>query len=351
MTPTPFSVTARLTPRNTAAHRVHRYLICWCGAGMLGLLGACSSTPKEPVWIEQASSLYSEKKYLSATGHGSDQSSADARALANLAGIFEVVIADSSLDFVESRAIGSDSSSRRLASRSIATSASQVLEGAKIAAHWQAADGSDYSLAILEKAPAARRLRISVQQADQQTLELLHYASEIAPNPVAALSALEHARRLQLQRDSVNRSLAIVTGTGINSPKSAAEIEAMILRSLSTLEFAAVAPRPEMRGALQAAIASLGIRYRPDASYQLWGNLDTGPAQKLQGWHWLRGSMQLGLRKDADVLANSRWPIKLSALDESHLQQRARDQLNNEIGPQLYQLLVSAGDSFRQDQE
>ncbi len=344
-------VTGKLTPRKMAVRRIHRRLSRWCGAGLLGLLGACSSTPEAPLWVEQAASLYPGQKYLSATGQGSDQSSADARALANLARVFEVAIVDSSLDFAESRSNGSDSGSRRLASRSISTDASQVLQGAKIAEHWQAANGSEYSLAILEKAPAARRLRKSVQRADQQTLDLLHYASVLAPNPVAALSALEQARLVQLQRDSVNRSLAIVTDTGIQSPRSAADIEAMIRRSLATLEFAAVAPQPEMRGALQAAIASLGINYQPDSSYQLWGNLDTGPAQKRQGWHWLRGSMQLGLRNNADVLANLRWPIKLSALDESQLQQRARDQLNNEIGSQLYQLLVSAGDSLRQQHE
>jgi hypothetical protein len=351
MIPVLAPINGKPTTRKIAVSRMHRCLSRWYGAGLLVLLGACSSTPQEPLWVTQASTLYPGQKYLSATGEGGDQSSADARALANLARIFEVAIVDSSLDFAESRSAGGDSDSRRQASRSISTDTSQVLQGAKIAEHWQAANGSAYSLAILEKEPAARRLRKSVQQADQQTLDLLHYASVLAPNPVAALSALEQSRRVQLQRDSVNRSLAIVTGTGINSPINAADIEAMIRRNLATLEFAAVATEPEMRGALQAAIASLGIQYRPDSSYQLWGNLDAGPAQRLQGWHWLRGSMQLGLRNNANVLANMRWPIKLSAVDESQLQQRARDQLNNEIGSQLYQLLVSAGDNFRQQHE
>lgn len=316
-------------------------------ASVLLLLGACSSTPKEPAWVENASSLYPEQKYLSATGQAGEQSTADARALANLARVFEVAIAETSTDFTESRAAGSSIDSRRQTSRSITTEATQVLQGAEIVEHWQAEDGSDYSLAILEKAPAARRLRSSVQSADQQTLDLLHYASVIAPNPVAALSALEQARQIQQQRDSVNRSLAIVSDRGINSPKSAAEIEAMIRRALSTLEFSAVAAQPEMLGALQAAIASLGIQYQPESSFQLWGNLDAGPPQKLQGWYWLRGSMHLSLRNKGGVMAAQRWPIKLSALDEYQLQQRARDELSNEIALQLYQLLVSAGESFR----
>ncbi len=347
MTSMPLRIIARTGPLKVISPRLRRCAAVCCGTALLGLLGACSSTPQEPAWVEQASTLYAEQKYLSATGQASEQSTADARALANLARIFEVAIADSSMDFAESRSIDGSTDNRQQVSRSISTEATQVLQGAEIVEHWQAADGSEYSLAILEKAPAARRLRNSVQQADQQTLELLHYASVLAPNPVAALSALEQARLIQIQRDGVNRSLAIVNERGINSPKSAAEIEAMIRRGLSTLEFSAVAAQPEMLGALQAAIASLGIQYRPESSYQLWGNLDTGPAQKLQGWYWLRGSMHLSLRNSGDVLATQRWPVKLSAIDENQVQQRARDQLNNDIGLQLYQLLVSAGESFR----
>jgi hypothetical protein len=56
------------------------------------------------------------------------------------------------------------------------------------------------------------------------------------------------------------------------------------------------------------------------------------------------------LRKDGDAIATQRWPIKVSATDENMVMQRARDQLNNDLSGQLYQLLVSAGAELRQPQ-
>lgn len=309
-------------------------------------LAACSSTPSEPEWLSNAESSYPQSRYLSATGQADEREAADARALANLAKIFEVAVADSSLDFSEARVdstAGSSTISNTVqASRSVSTEAQQVLQGARVAEHWQAEQGTEYSLAILEKAPATRRFRSTVQQADTQTEELIAYAGGQAPNPVAALAALEQARQLQQQRDSANRSLAVVSGRGIPSSHSQADIEAMIRKGLSTLQFGSQASKPAMLDAVQSAIAALGIQYQKNSAYQVWGALDTEPVSQKQGWYWLRGSMQLSLRHNDESIATRRWPIKVSATDEGMVKQRARDQLSNDLAGQLYQLLVSS---------
>ena len=309
-------------------------------------LAACSSTPTEPEWLSNAEHSYPQSRYLSATGQADDREAADARALANLAKIFEVAVADSSLDFSEARidsSAGNSAISNSVqASRSVSTEAQQVLQGARIAEHWQTDTGQEYSLAVLEKAPAARRFRSTVQQADTQTEELITYAGGRAPNPVAALAALEQARQLQQQRDSANRSLAIVSGRGIPGKYSQADIEAMIRKGLSTLQFGSQASKPAMLDAVQSAIAALGIQYQKNSAYQVWGALDTEPVTQRQGWYWLRGSMQLSLRHNDESIATRRWPIKVSATDEGMVNQRARDQLSNDLANQLYQLLVSS---------
>ena len=316
--------------------------ILWLGSQ----LAACSSTPSEPEWLSNAESSYPQSRYLSATGQADEREAADARALANLAKIFEVAVADSSLDFSEARvdtvAGNSAISNTVQASRSVSTEAQQVLQGARVAEHWQTEDGTEYSLAVLEKAPATRRFRSTVQQADTQTEALIAYAGGQAANPVAALAALEQARQLQQQRDSANRSLAVVSGRGIASSHSQADIEAMIRKGLSTLQFGSQAAKPALLDAVQSAIAALGIQYQKNSAYQVWGALDTEPVTQKQGWYWLRGSMQLSLRHNDESIATRRWPIKVSATDAGMVNQRARDQLSNDLANQLYQLLVSS---------
>jgi hypothetical protein len=163
---------------------------------------------------------------------------------------------------------------------------------------------------------------------------------------VAALSALDQARRLQTDRDYANRNLTVVSGRGVSSPTSTAEIESLIRRGLTTLAFATRAPSRDMESSLQGAIAGLGIRYDPQSPYVLEGELDHAPVYQRQGWYWLRGSAQLRLSRDGGEIARKRWPVKVSATDQGMVEQRARDLLSGELESYLYDMLVSAGSAY-----
>lgn len=312
------------------------------------LLAACSSQPEQPQWLDQPAESYPASRYLTATGEGGSRETADNRALANLGKVFEVAIADQSMDFSEA-GVGRDGTieTTQKASRFVTTQARQVLEGAKVVEHWQGEDGTYHSLAVLEKAPAARRFTTDIQQADQKTNDLVAYASNQAPNPVAALTALEQARQVQQQRENVNRSLAVVSGNGIPSRYSSGEIETLIRKGLASLQFGAQASTPEMLGAVQGAIATLGIQYVKDSPWQVWGALDKVPVQEKQGWYWLRGSVQLSLRQGDEAIANKRWPFKVSATDPGMAEQRLKDELTADLAGQLYEMLVSGNASGR----
>ena len=58
------------------------------------VLTACSST--QPEWVDKPAEQYPQQRYLSAVGEADDRSTADDRALANLAKIFEVSVSDRS---------------------------------------------------------------------------------------------------------------------------------------------------------------------------------------------------------------------------------------------------------------
>jgi len=96
------------------------------------VLTACSSN--QPDWLDKPSGQYPPQRYLSAVGEADDRNTADGRALANLAKIFEVAILDRSLDFALAR-VSSDqsgsaqSSNTQNTERYLTTEARQVLEG------------------------------------------------------------------------------------------------------------------------------------------------------------------------------------------------------------------------------
>ena len=311
---------------------------------LLGLLlTACSS--KQPDWVDNPAEEYSQQRYLSAVGEADNRSTADDRALANLAKIFEVAISDRSLDFSQARVSadqsGSTVSNVQTAARYVTTEARQILEGAQLVESWQDEDGKTYSLAVLEKAPATRRFREAVLGADRQIADRVNYASQQAPNPVVALAALEQARKIETERSNLNRNLAVVSGKGVKAPHDQASLEKMLRNALATLHFDAKADSPELQQTLEAAIGRLGITLDSDAPYRLSASLDTEPVQLKQGWYWLRGSTQLNLQYQGETLAKQRWPLKVSAVEQGMVEQRAKDKLSEQMADYLYELITS----------
>ena len=306
-------------------------------------LTACSS--KQPDWLDKPSEQYPPQRYLSAVGEADDRSAADGRALANLAKIFEVAIKDQSLDFsqaqVSSNQLGSAVNNVQTTSRYVTTEARQVLEGAQLVESWQAEEGKTYALAVLEKSPAERRFREEVRSADRQIEDRVKYASQQAPNPVAALAALEQARKIENQRSNLNRNLSIVSGKGINAHYDQARLERLLRNALVSLHFHAVADSPQLQQSLESAIGALGITLDKNSPYQLIASMDTEPVYKKQGWYWLRGSTEMSLIYQAEALAKKRWPLKVSATDKGMVEQRAKDKLSEQMAIYLYELITS----------
>jgi hypothetical protein len=307
------------------------------------VLTACSGA--QPGWVNKPTEQYPQQRYLSAVGEADDRSTADARALANLAKIFEVAIKDRSLDFSQAQ-VSSDQSERAVSniqttSRYVTTEARLVLEGAQLVESWQAEEGKTYALAVLEKAPAERRFRDGVRSADRQIEDRVKYAGQQAPNPVAALAALEQARKIENRRSNLNRNLSVVSGKGITAHYDQASLEKLLRNALVTLHFHAVADSPQLQQSLESAIGALGITLDKNAPYQLIASMDTEPVQKKQGWYWLRGSTELSLIYQGEALAKKRWPLKVSATDKGMVEQRAKDKLSEQMATYVYELITS----------
>jgi hypothetical protein len=310
---------------------------------VLGLvLTACSSN--QPDWLNERSQQYPPERYLSAVGEADTRSTAEGRALANLAKIFAVAISDRSRDFSQAR-VASDQSGTAItntqqAERHVTTEARQVLEGAQLVENWNSEEGKAYALAVLEKAPAERRFREGLRNADRQIRNRVNYASQMAPNAVSALAALEQARILEIERSNLNRNLSVVSGKGIKPQYDQASLEKLQGNALATLRFLAIADSPQLKQSLQSAIVTMGIALDRNAPYRLTASMDTTPLQLKQGWYWLRGSTELSLVYQGETLAKKRWPLKVSATDKAMVGQRARDKLSEMMTTYLYELLT-----------
>lgn len=317
----------------------------WIGLS-IALVGCAS---KAPDWIDNPSAQYSAQQYLTATGEADDRETAADRALANLAEIFEVRIAETALDFssasVSSGAEGAVTTGEQRLSRSISTEARQVVSGAKVVEYHSTEQGRIHALAILDKQAAASRFRQGILQADRKVNDLLDHANSKAHTVIAALAALEQARLEQIHREQLNANLMVVEdGRGVKSANSVAAIEDTLRQALSTLKCAVESTDPSVKMELQRAVARMGIKIDPAANLRFTGLMDTTAPEELQGWHWVRGSYELVFTDGDQVLAKKRWPVKASATSASLVGQRLRDQINQDLPQQVFGMLTTVSD-------
>lgn len=317
------------------------------------LLTACSSTPERAAWLDGTDPNYPQAVYLSASGEASSRSAADNRALANLAKIFEVSVADTSSDFSEARISqlstgnidegGRTVENSQKLSRFVNTQAKQVLRGASIAERWQdPVSGQQYSLAVMKKAPAISHFTRAIRDADQQTEAAVNYAATQAPNAIAALGALEQARQRQVQRVNDNSNLRVLSGTDISAKYSVDDIDTLMRTKLASLSFLPQTADAETLALLQGSAAKVGVALAEDGDYGLTMLLDQGTPKKEQNWYWLRGSVELNVSEKGQTIANKRWPFKISAQNEEMLEQRLFDQLSAQLPQYILQLLTPA---------
>ena len=313
------------------------------------LLSACSSTPEQPAWLDGVDVNYPANVYLSASGQAPTSSVADNRALANLAKIFEVSIADESIDFSEASISQSNASgstvrqvdNKQTLSRFVNTQAQQVLKGTSIVARWQdPVSGLQSSLAVMKKAPAAALFMQSIRAADEQTSAAVKYAEQQAPNPLIALSSLESARQRQITRLNDNNNLRVVTGNDINVEYSVETLTQMIKTRLAALAFATSATDEQTLLSLQGAASEVGVQLADDSQYQLVLSLDKGAVEQRQAWYWLRGNVVLHVMDSNNSISNKRWPFKISAQSEQLLEQRLAAKLTTELPAYVYQILT-----------
>ncbi len=308
---------------------------------------ACSSQQQRPEWIDQPSNQYPATTHLTAVGSADDQQTAGDRAITNLGKIFEVQVQelsqDSSSAFVVSSQGQQQIENTQSISRDINVETNKVLQGVKVVEYWQSEVGRYYGLAVLAKQPAASGFSQAILKADKDIHNLIQYASNQAENPLVALKALKQAATLQSQRDENNRSLMIVRdGNGIKGKYDSAAIDKLTRDALSTLKVQVEASNESVKAELQQAMAQLGVETVAQSNLVLQGGLDVAPVSFQQGWFWQRGAYELTFKDGNKVLAKQRYPVKVSAREADMVEQRLKDELNQNLPRYVFGLMSAS---------
>jgi hypothetical protein len=294
------------------------------------IITACSSTSvQDPSWLNQPESVYPQSQYLSAVGLGRDTEQAKQVALANLARIFSVSIAEEQID--KSSFSSEQGKTNTEITRFISAKANQQLQGATIKETYQDQQGQYYAVAVLKKMPTAKAFRDSINQLDRKVVGNLHYAKNDAPNFLKALNALEQAHKAQQQRENDNRSLLIVAPTGIASTTTSADIEQLIKQSLATLNFNIKSNDAFLQKQLSASAANLGVKIAQNSTIMLSGKIDKQPIYSQGGWFWQRGNIHISVADGNNTTQQMVYPYKVSAQQESMIASRLEDYIANNL--------------------
>jgi hypothetical protein len=309
------------------------------------LLFGCASTPSTPDWINGKSAKYPDNQYLVGRGQADVPEDARNRARADLAKILEVAISAKSSDvttYSSGPAGGTDSQ----VSRSIATRTDQIVRGIQIPETWQNPQTkSTYALAVLPRSQAAMGLRADIDRLDAATRGYVAQARG-APDLLVQIASASRALDSQRERDGVQRALQVidVTGQGVAPEQNSGQLAADLSALLKRVHMKPQAPgSQELERMLSAALSAAG--FVPDAGaaapYVLFGSLQLDDLGVIDGWYWMRGTLEVQLTDTGSgkVRGNKRWEIKTSSPQKATAQRRTMDEadatLKRELRPAI----------------
>ncbi|MEL0629439.1 LPP20 family lipoprotein [Psychromonas aquatilis] len=315
------------------------------------VISGCSSSDSvaRPEWIDHASEKYPSNIYLSAVGQGSTRDRASQKAIANLLEIFSVKVKSESRTLTEGikkeSALGVTLESSSTIRRSIATETEQAIQGAEIKESWLSPLGQYYVLAVIHRISAAQNLTESIIELDKSTANLIEYSNDGAPNSITALNALRSARDKQVTRKMADLQLSYLSGNGVPVEVSSEDIEYLIREKLASIEASVEAPTEPQRNLLAASLSRLGIKVVDSSPFKVVGTLDLTQPAYIESWYWLRGSYELTMTENDQVISRKRWPVKVSTRQKEMLNTRLQDKLDSHMDEYL-QTLVSDTPSF-----
>lgn len=303
------------------------------------------STSDTPQWVRGEPDMYPNFKYLSATGSASKAEQAKARALSNLAKIFEVQIREVSTTSQDIQTHKVDDvetvqQKQRIAS-TVNLKTDKMVQGARIAEQWQnSADRTYHALAVLDRSQAGNNIRGEMNRLDEETKYALSQQAK-RTDALLKIADLHKANALQQDRQLLQKTMKIVDvkGKGMPAQWNLAELNEKLQSALRELPMQTDVKIDDVGGlnnVLQGAASKAGFNIG-NSGYHLVASLEAQDPIKQDDWHWLRATLKLELlaQDGQTVVGYQSWSLKVSASSSSQLQQRmlkaAGEKLNSEL--------------------
>ncbi len=303
------------------------------------------STSDSPEWVRGEPDMYPNFKYLSATGSASKAEQAKARALSNLAKIFEVQIREVSTTTQDTQShreggVETVKSSARIAS-TVNLKTDKMIQGARIAEQWQSsADLTHHALAVLDRTQAGNNIRSEMNRLDEETQHAFDQ-QKARSDPLLKISDLHRANALQQDRQTLQKTLKIidVKGKGSRAQWSLADLSEQLQRALRALPMTTAVKVDDVGGLgniLQGAASKAGFNVG-GSGYQLVASVEAQDPINRDDWYWLRATLKLELiaQNGATVIGYQSWPLKVSSSSESQLTARMRKAVDKILKQEL----------------
>ena len=306
---------------------------------------AVMSTSDAPEWVRSEPDMYPNFKYLSATGSASKAEQSKARALSNLAKIFEVQIREvstTSQDTKSSRKDGVETveSNARIAS-TVNLKTDKMVQGARIAEQWQSSvDLTYHALVVLDRTQAGNNIRGEMRHLDEDTQHALDQHKQ-RNDALLKISDLHKANTLQQDMQTLQKTLKIIDVKGNGSPArwNLAELQEQLQHALRSLPLQTAVRADDIGGlsnVLQGAASSAGFNVG-SSGYQLAASLEAQQPIDQGDWHWLRATLKIELiaQDGITVIGYQSWPLKVSASNPSQLDARMLKEADKKLKQEL----------------
>lgn len=303
-----------------------------------------------PQWVRGEPDLYPNFKYLSASGSASKAEQAKARALSNLAKIFEVQIREVSTTSQDVKThqqggVETVEKSARIAS-TVNLKTDKMVQGVRIAEQWQnSTDLTFYALAVLDRTQAGNNIRGEMRELDDQT----QYALDQQVNRSDALlkiSDLHKVNTLQQDRQTLQKTLKIIDLKGKGAPArwNLAQLNEQLQSALRSLPLQISVKADDVGGLnaiIQGAAAKAGLNVggtnNQGGHYLLSASIEAQDAIKKDDWYWLRATLKIELiaQDGVTVIGYQSWPLKVSGSSVAQLPDRMRKEADKTLKQQL----------------
>lgn len=307
-------------------------------------IAACATQPTAESGLSshQQSTIdadYPSTRFLTAQGQGDSTQEAGDNAGLNLARIFSVRITGEQQSFrqvnsTQTEAGESVQVSYTLNNR-VAQQTDQLIEGMEVVFSYDNLEKVHTALAVLEKTPAADRLRQQIEQLDEQT----HDVFQLQPADALHLMANSYrAWQLQLLANSRRRQLAIVQAAVVApSAWQTQKLRRNVISQLKQISFKTQIENVtnNTRQLVFSALAQAGIEKieQPQADYQMTITVHIEEPFQRDNWLWQTATLRFDI---GDSTSNRErggwlWNMKVSATDKSLIEGRMNKAIQEKV--------------------